>query len=176
MVCGRVNNLLSAYLDRELTGIEMMSLQRHVAVCAGCRTEMEALAQVRRLLGSMPAVEPRVGSQARAFARLTVGPQVRRRQTALPSWSCFFSTRAWVWASAACLALFLVVALTGLRRPQHADTVVAMIRPEIEAAELPADPGVPVRDSWLRVRSGTPVSWGGDDRSPYQLVGMKQGW
>ena len=43
MNCGRVSNQLSAYLDRELTGTEMLQIRSHLTECDRCRSEHEAL-------------------------------------------------------------------------------------------------------------------------------------
>ena len=37
MNCGRVSNQLSAYIDRELTGAEMLSVRGHLGDCDSCQ-------------------------------------------------------------------------------------------------------------------------------------------
>ena len=59
MLCSRVQNLLSAYLDRELTGAEMLEIRRHLRDCAPCEREREALLHVKQLLHVLPAAAPR---------------------------------------------------------------------------------------------------------------------
>jgi predicted anti-sigma-YlaC factor YlaD len=56
--CFRVKNLLSAYLDRELTGEEMLLVRDHVGQCAECSAEFEELRWVKSSLLTMPMVEP----------------------------------------------------------------------------------------------------------------------
>jgi len=63
MLCSRVQNLLSAYCDRETTGAEMLQIRSHLDACPDCRSEYQALRQVKLLLGALPAVQP-----ARAFS------------------------------------------------------------------------------------------------------------
>jgi len=60
MNCGKVQNLLSCYIDRELSGIDMLSIQRHLDVCPECQREYQSLLQVKRLLSEMPVVPPPV--------------------------------------------------------------------------------------------------------------------
>lgn len=58
MLCSRVQNLLSAYCDRELTGAEMLQIRSHLASCPACRQEQEAILQVKRLMGALSCAEP----------------------------------------------------------------------------------------------------------------------
>lgn len=58
MNCGRVSNQLSAYLDRELTGLEMLQIRSHLRDCVRCRAEGEALGRMKMLLGRLRSMEP----------------------------------------------------------------------------------------------------------------------
>jgi hypothetical protein len=58
MVCSRVQNLLSAYCDRELTGAEMLDIRSHLDRCQSCRHEHDTLLQVKRLMGALGSAEP----------------------------------------------------------------------------------------------------------------------
>lgn len=58
MNCGKVQNLLSCYIDRELPGIEMLAIQRHLDGCIECRREYQTLLQVKRVVSAMPMVSP----------------------------------------------------------------------------------------------------------------------
>jgi hypothetical protein len=58
MVCSRVQNLLSAYCDRELTGAEMLQIRSHLDRCEGCRREQDALLQMKRLMGALGSADP----------------------------------------------------------------------------------------------------------------------
>ena len=57
MLCSRVQNLLSAYCDRELSGSEMLQIQRHLGDCPECRAEHAALQATKRLFGSLGEIE-----------------------------------------------------------------------------------------------------------------------
>ena len=59
MNCRRVNSLLSAYLDAELTGEEMLAVRSHLGYCPDCQMEHEALLQTKRLLTSLAMRTPR---------------------------------------------------------------------------------------------------------------------
>lgn len=60
MNCRRVSNLLSAYIDAELTGFEMLDIRAHLDQCAPCRQEHQSLQETKRLLGSLALKTPRL--------------------------------------------------------------------------------------------------------------------
>lgn len=53
MNCRRINSLLSAYIDRELTGAEMLEVRQHLRDCPACDLEHETLQDTKRLLNSL---------------------------------------------------------------------------------------------------------------------------
>ena len=59
MNCHRVRQLISPYLDDQLTGQQMLALQRHFSECASCQAEMHSIRQVKRLLRSLHQPQPR---------------------------------------------------------------------------------------------------------------------
>jgi anti-sigma factor RsiW len=69
MNCGRVSNQLSAYLDRELTGAEMLQIRGHLSACDSCRTEYEALSRMKMMLGRLRTPEPGPGFVAATSSR-----------------------------------------------------------------------------------------------------------
>jgi predicted anti-sigma-YlaC factor YlaD len=58
MNCKGVQPLLSAYLDRELGGDEMLDIRTHLRDCRECRAEAENLKALKRLLVGMESPEP----------------------------------------------------------------------------------------------------------------------
>ncbi len=60
MNCHHARQLISPYLDHQLTGRELLALQDHLAVCASCDRERQSLRQVKLLLRglSQPRVPP----------------------------------------------------------------------------------------------------------------------
>jgi anti-sigma factor RsiW len=59
--CQIVQNSLSAYLDRELPGDQMIALRSHLASCPECGSELESLRAVKSGLASLTVHEPRAG-------------------------------------------------------------------------------------------------------------------
>ena len=59
MNCRRVSSLLSAYLDAELTGSEMLEIRAHLDGCPACRAEHRTLRETKHLLASLALQTPR---------------------------------------------------------------------------------------------------------------------
>jgi anti-sigma factor RsiW len=51
--CMRVNGLLSAYIDEELTAAQKLLVERHLVRCGACREELESLQQTKQLLAGL---------------------------------------------------------------------------------------------------------------------------
>ncbi len=58
MNCKSVQNRLSAYLDRELGGDELLQIRAHMSVCRECREEADGLRALKALLGGIRCPEP----------------------------------------------------------------------------------------------------------------------
>jgi anti-sigma factor RsiW len=142
MNCGRVSNQLSAYIDRELTGVEMLHIRRHLDDCDHCRSEYEALCRMKTLLGGLRSAEPQPdfvagtvrrweGHQAPGGGRPSLAQRTsvsngRFRIEALSRWRLPAGT--WplsVGLSTLILAAGLVLTSVFLHRPRHADALVA---------------------------------------------------
>lgn len=199
MVCGRVRNLLSAYLDLELTGAEMLAVREHLGKCSPCRTERDDLAQIRQLLGGLSAAEPRTGSCERALRALDnpvrrtpvlnrafrwLGITPAARPVAGP-WNRphLMARRGVALAGAACAVLFGSLTFGGFQHPQHPDAVVAMIRPEAAFEALPPGYGPHVMpelwpESRLVGRQARPDDWHRSDlvrpEPAFELVGWQR--
>lgn len=55
------SELVSAYLDGELSGAERVQLRDHLAGCGRCARELEETQQVRAMVRSLPVIELPVG-------------------------------------------------------------------------------------------------------------------
>lgn len=58
MNCRKVQNLISAYVDCELPGMEMLAIRRHLSDCGECRLEYETLLSIKRAFGSLQEKHP----------------------------------------------------------------------------------------------------------------------
>jgi anti-sigma factor RsiW len=148
MNCGRVSNQLSAYIDRELTGAEMLSIRKHLGECEGCRAEYDALGGMKMLLGRLRTIAPRqdmIGATMRRWEgqresarghnlaargagmpRLALLSNLWERCQVLVPWR--MPPSSWrLRAALATAALVAALALTGvfLHTPRHSDALIA---------------------------------------------------
>lgn len=65
MNCRKVNQLLSAYMDGELRGVEQRQVFEHLARCSECDQEYESFLQMKRMLGCMRTQHPTPDLHAR---------------------------------------------------------------------------------------------------------------
>jgi hypothetical protein len=158
MHCGRVSNLLSAYIDRELAGTEMLQIRHHLESCSGCSAHHEALGHVKSLLGAAAPLEPH-GDMAAAVMRRW---EHRQQQAAAPpvrrpwSWKWFEDAQRWNRYSLALTSACLVLALAGtamaLRsKPKYADAVAANVWPVMlqpDESLPPLEPYAPRPERW----------------------------
>lgn len=136
MNCGKVQNLLSCYIDRELSGVDMLAIQRHLDVCSECRREYLTLLQVKRLLSEMPVVAPSASFEERLVEGVlrTTAPAHRWR---LPLPMQLVRPLA---LAAALAAITLGAWYLGVqaRSPSEQDIAAAGVASEIDHATLDA--------------------------------------
>ena len=70
MNCRHVTRNVSAYLDGELTGVEMLEIRRHIMDCADCHAEFETIRMTKALVSRLSTAEPRDGFVAMLSVRL----------------------------------------------------------------------------------------------------------
>ncbi|HUV04780.1 MAG TPA: zf-HC2 domain-containing protein [Armatimonadota bacterium] len=70
MNCRKVQSLISAYVDCELSGLEMLAVRQHLSDCGECTLEFESLLGVKKALGSLCAQRPTSDLANRICARL----------------------------------------------------------------------------------------------------------
>jgi anti-sigma factor RsiW len=87
MSCRNTQVLLSAYLDGELAGTEMMRVRDHLRSCTDCRAEYEEVRAVKRLLGVAPEVEVPVGLQDRLMQAVMADEAPARAERTIWGWA-----------------------------------------------------------------------------------------
>lgn len=70
MNCHKVKSLMSAYVDCELSGLEMLAIRQHLSECPECNSEFQSLFQVKRALGRLSSRHPRPDLADRICRRL----------------------------------------------------------------------------------------------------------
>src|SRR5579862_8446561 len=86
MNCKNVQSMLSAYIDDELGGQEMLVVREHVVMCHACADELQAVEGVKRLLSNSPIPEPSAGFENRLVKSVlaaTKTPAEQRRLSLL---------------------------------------------------------------------------------------------
>lgn len=63
--CRKVSNLLSAYMDCELPGVEQLMIRDHLKACESCCDEYESLLFTKRLLCGLRMKEPAESLESR---------------------------------------------------------------------------------------------------------------
>lgn len=80
MNCRRVVNLMSAYVDGELTGEEMLEIRRHLSGCADCEAEHQSTLFMKQALSRLNNVAPRANfseSLLRTLDQVEISPYQR---------------------------------------------------------------------------------------------------
>jgi anti-sigma factor RsiW len=84
MNCKNAQSLLSAYLDDELTGREMIEIREHVSACPVCTEELECVQAVKRILCATPVAEPSSDFEDRLVAHvLSASPAPLQKKISL---------------------------------------------------------------------------------------------
>jgi len=114
--CNNVNAKLSAYLDGEICGIEMMMIRSHLQHCDSCQRELEEIRTIKHLMGSLPGAQP-------------CDTLVERLRTRIALESGAATTRAWwirpqFWVPAAAAVALGIVLVTRQSQPIPADVSV----------------------------------------------------
>ena len=74
MNCRNVQARLSAYLDGELSGHEMLQMRRHLDSCCECGCESEELGRLKSCLSSIRPCEPPAGFEERLVSHVFHAP------------------------------------------------------------------------------------------------------
>jgi len=106
MNCEKVIGQFSAYLDGQLTVAEREAVRSHIAACARCRDELDALARTVYAVADLPRLSAPADLRDQVMAKLDgVAPAQARH----PRWRMY-------WGAAAAVAFAVVIML--LTRPQ----------------------------------------------------------
>lgn len=102
MNCHRAHQSLTPYLDHQLTGAEMLEIQRHLKGCRPCAEEYRTARHIKELLRSLRVQEPVGPLEMRIASRLT-------QEEAPTTWSLPPAARPLAVALAlSCVALFTI--------------------------------------------------------------------
>ncbi len=141
MNCNSVQTRLSAYLDRELSGSELLELRAHLADCRECRTEETELRNLKLMLGGL---EPPAPSHDLADRLCCAVLQEARKSETRWSWRKPVLTFATV-AAASMLVTFFIFSLRAPNSTPPAGQDITIDVARHEAYDVAGDPmGAPV--------------------------------
>lgn len=143
MNCKAIEAKLSAFVDGELTGVEMLEIRRHLACCKPCCEEERELRALKSILTLAPAIEPSAEFEAKLADRLREAPAVQERRSVR-----FFGFAA-LCAAAALFAYAMIPAQPRARAEQNHGRSVAR---SVEQTEI--------RSEQQFARAGDPLSGG----------------
>jgi anti-sigma factor RsiW len=156
MNCRRVSNLISAYIDGELTGVEMLEIRRHLDECRSCNLQYESLRNVKQLLSGLAYAEPRAGLADRISRRLD--------EVTVPGylkfWNrvCDYTHRRLTPVAAGCVAIGAgLVFLVSSPTTQQLTTVASSPHPTLYASSIQLPPISGSADVMTPVASDEPV-------------------
>jgi anti-sigma factor RsiW len=141
-------DLLSAYLDRQVTAVERDRIERHMQACATCQRELETLRQTVALLRAMPRVPV-----PRAFTLSEVQVGIRRPE-ARPAW---YGGALRGLAAVTAMALVAVVAATLLRQQTWTPGGMVALAPKPAAQATAAPAAEAARSGQVAKRAAAPT-------------------
>ncbi len=141
MNCHRARQLISPYLDHQLTGQQMLALQQHCAACASCEAEMRSLRQLKSLLRGLHEPRSRADLPEAIANRLTeADAPLSLGMVFLPTTSLLTRPqRGRRLVTAMALSCLAVLAVAAPFAPDGAIASAMLFRPH---ADLPAQPAM----------------------------------
>jgi hypothetical protein len=94
MTCARTRDRLSAWLEGDLAAAERERVRLHLAACADCRGELDALQQTVAHLNALPDVDPPAHLAGRVIARLRDGEGAPGWREDISAWLAGLDLRA----------------------------------------------------------------------------------
>lgn len=104
--CSRIENLLSEYIDEELSKSDFIDVENHLSVCADCRAELAALRALVSASNEIETAQPPADLRMRIAAATT---QKQRGGRWVAVRDHLFSFRPLAWAGGAAVAMFALL-------------------------------------------------------------------
>lgn len=110
MLCERAQELFSEYHEGAVKPAMRVPLESHLGECAACRTRLEGMRDIWKMLDGAPLVEPPPDFRATVWARIDAAEaeKARKKQPAFAfDWRSLFRPATLGWATAALAVLLL---------------------------------------------------------------------
>lgn len=128
MNCHRVQSIISAYVDCELPGMEMLAVRQHLSTCTECRTEFDSTLRLKRAFGRLATPCPQDDLAVRICAQL----QIHTAQVHEPFWQAiqqkftlFPRTMKLAGVAASLIALSLIASHSGTNSESYIYTPIS---------------------------------------------------
>jgi len=165
--CRKVNSLLSAYIDGELTGVEQLQVRRHLRDCACCHAEHESLLMTKRLLSGLRTKAPCRDLEPIILNRLDQANAPRSAWFNVSAWWALLPQgqrlRAAALVATGAIALMLLSIYTYAPRNTQEDPVASLPAPVNLTPPISARRTMPMQD-FIHVHNtgedSTPLSGG----------------
>jgi anti-sigma factor RsiW len=105
---------MSAYVDGELTGVEMLDIRRHLTECSECEKEYQAVLFTKQAVSRLISVEPRKDFVAMLMSNLDVVQVSPYQKAANSLWRLVHTKMAPVAAAAAAAGVAIVLMTSGI--------------------------------------------------------------
>ena len=130
MNCRKVNSLLSAYIDSELTGTEQLQIRDHLRRCESCSAEYESLLYTKQMISRAALKVPRPSLEEEILQRIAVEDRRSPSPLRVRGWWSLMDEPARAQARTVALfavfcALAMVYVLQPFRRAPDPSTVAA---------------------------------------------------
>jgi predicted anti-sigma-YlaC factor YlaD len=102
MNCPKIQSLLSAYADRELTGVEMFLIRQHVHDCDSCREHDAEVRRIKSILCSIEIAEPTPDFEARLIS-VVMGTKAHPAEEKRQRYAAGFAVTSLAAAAAICI-------------------------------------------------------------------------
>ncbi len=131
MTCTQTQNMISAYMDKELSGIEMQIVSQHLRQCPDCSTEYQQMLAMKRMMARLQGPAPSADFEQKLFAAVSQSQQTNRNVQ--PIWTKWFHHSKMMRPALAFCGVFLTVIGYQLSHPASYVTVALKLNNEIEA-------------------------------------------
>ncbi len=117
MRCDKAQELFSDYCEGTVQNALIVPLESHLSTCADCRSQVEDLGRIWKMLDEAPVVDPPADFRANVWRRIDATQSERAPRVWFPrlsfDWRSLFARPTLGWAAAA----LLVVVLAGIAVP-----------------------------------------------------------
>ena len=132
------DELLSAYVDGELSEQQVAEVERRLESDAAARRLVDELRAISSVVRQLPANSAPAGLAAGVAQRLNAEATASTEPKSAPSgWSFGRSPRSWAWAGLAVAAALLVMVFDPTEQAHEAD--IALVKAPVPAAEMRAE-------------------------------------